>query len=278
MHAAYKGNTEACNTLLENGADVNSNFQSDGVKRNLSLIPILNRLGNEAKHIVYASCDYRLPLSTLQYTPLMFATIAGNCPPSLSLHLFSILSLSPQFLSKYLHSLFFFHSPSQLGHANIVELLLQAGAKTNTTNNGGKTAVQLGAFIGESVVCVSVRTPMHVFQLVCVFLAGQHACVRTINNFFSMDDLQYYTKPHGLEKVPKLDPSLVSSLYPLMTTSNLHPVKVQRQVETNQANIKWNNSQPEKARFGSHNSNTLHDIPKAGIMMQTTIGHTSVGV
>ena len=93
MHAAYKGNTEACNTLLENGADVNSNFQSDGVKCNLSLIPILNRLGNEAKHNVYASCDYCLPLSTLQYTPLMFATIAGNCPLSLSLHLFSILPL-----------------------------------------------------------------------------------------------------------------------------------------------------------------------------------------
>lgn len=113
MHAAYKGNTEACNTLLENGADVNSNFQSDGVKCNLSLIPILNRLGNEAKHNVYASCDYCLPLSTLQYTPLMFATIAGNCPPSLSLHLFSILPLTllppplpPQFLSKDLHSLF----------------------------------------------------------------------------------------------------------------------------------------------------------------------------
>ena len=158
-------------------------------------------------------------------------------PPFLSIFSPSSLSLlnsSPNIFT----ACFFFHSPSsQLGHANIVELLLQAGAKTNTTNNGGKTAVQLGAFIGESVVCVSVRTPMHVFQLVCVFLAGQHACVRTINNFFSMDDLQYYTKPHGLEKVPKLDPSLVSSLYPLMTTSNLHPVKVQRQVETNQAKI-----------------------------------------
>lgn len=111
MHAAYKGNTEACNTLLENGADVNSNFQSDGVKRNLSLIPILNRLGNEAKHIVYASCDYCLPLSTLQYTPLMFATIAGNCPPSLSLHLFSILSLSSIPLQRSSQLVFFFTLP-----------------------------------------------------------------------------------------------------------------------------------------------------------------------
>ena len=90
-------------------------------------------------------------------------------------------------------------------------------------------------------VCMCAHAPVHVRACcvhmcgynLCIFLAGQHACVRTINNFFSVDDLQYYTKPHGLEKVPKLDPSLVSPLYPLITTSNLHPVKVQRQVEQN---------------------------------------------
>ena len=90
-------------------------------------------------------------------------------------------------------------------------------------------------------VCMCAHAPVHVCACcvhmcgynLCIFLAGQHACVRTINNFFSVDDLQYYTKPHGLEKVPKLDPSLVSPLYPLITTSNLHPVKVQRQVEQN---------------------------------------------
>ena len=100
-------------------------------------------------------------------------------PPFLSI--FSPSSLSPQFLSKDLHSLFFvfFHSPSQLGHANIVELLLQAGAKTHTTNNGGKTAVQLGAFIGESVVCVCLcARPCMCFNL-CVssLQANMHVCV-----------------------------------------------------------------------------------------------------
>ena len=100
----------------------------------------------------------------------------------------------------------------------------------------------------------------------CIFLAGQHACVRTINNFFSVDDLQYYTKPHGLEKLPKLDPSLVSSLYPLMTTSNLHPVKVQRQVEQNRPKIADCNSQTRGGQMRSHNSGALYDTPKAGIM------------
>ena len=170
MHAAYKGNTEACNTLLENGADVNSNFQSDGVQHNLSLIPILNRLGNEAKHNVRqlcALCDYWLPFCTLQYTPLMFATIAGNClfafPFSPSFLPYALLSslppLPPHFLSKAPDSLLL--SLPQLGHANIVELLLQAGAKTNTVNNAGKTAVQLGAFVGESVTSLVPRPRGH---------------------------------------------------------------------------------------------------------------------
>ena len=166
MHAAYKGNTEACNTLLENGADVNSNFQSDGVQNNLGLIPILNRLGNEAIHNVRQPCvlcDYCLPFSTLQYTPLMFATIAGDClfafpfsPSFLPCALLSSLPpLPPYFLSKAPHSLLL--SLPQLGHANTVELLLQAGAKTNTVNNAGKTAVQLGAFVGESLTSLIPR-------------------------------------------------------------------------------------------------------------------------
>ena len=72
-------------------------------------------------------------------------------------------------------------------------------------------------------------------------------------------------------------------LLPVSAHDHLQPTPSQgtETSRTNQAkiaDIKWNNSQPERARFGLHNSNTLHDIPKAGIMMQTTIGHTSVGV
>ena len=189
------------------------------------------KLNTTFMHHVTIACP-SLPYST--HPSCLLPLQVTVHPPFLSifspsfLFLFSPPSSSPSSipLQRSSQLVSFTLSPSQLGHASVVELLLQAGAKTNTTNNGGKTAVQLGAFIGESVV--RVCAPMHVFQLVCIFLAGQHACVRTINNFFSMDDLQYYTKPHGLEKVPKLDPSLVSSLYPLMTTSNLHPVKVQR--------------------------------------------------
>jgi len=50
--------------------------------------------------------------------------------------------------------------------------------------------------------------------------------VHVINNYFSLEDLLYYTTPHGVEKAPKLDPSLASPLHSLMVSSNLHPVKV----------------------------------------------------
>ena len=51
--------------------------------------------------------------------------------------------------------------------------MLEAGAKTSPKNSVGRTATQMAAFV------------------------GQHACVSLINNFFSLDDLAYYTKIQG---------------------------------------------------------------------------------
>jgi hypothetical protein len=50
--------------------------------------------------------------------------------------------------------------------------------------------------------------------------------VQLINNFFSLENLQYYTKPQGLEVQPKLDPLLLSPLYEYITTTNVHPVNL----------------------------------------------------
>ena len=47
-----------------------------------------------------------------------------------------------------------------------------------------------------------------------------------INNFFSRAGLDYYTKPQGLEKEPKLPPKLAGPLHKLIMSTNLHPVKV----------------------------------------------------
>ena len=59
------------------------------------------------------------------------------------------------------------------GNTTITRLILEAGAKTTPVNSVGRTATQMAAFV------------------------GQHACVSLINNFFSVDDLAYYTKPQG---------------------------------------------------------------------------------
>ena len=109
MHAAYKGNTEACNTLLENGADVNSNFQSDGVQHNLGLIPILSRLGNGTINTALDTCVccvtivcLSLPYSTHPSCLLQSQVII--CLPSLSLPLFSHVAFLPSFLLSLLIS------------------------------------------------------------------------------------------------------------------------------------------------------------------------------
>lgn len=56
--------------------------------------------------------------------------------------------------------------------------------------------------------------------------SGQHDCVTVINNFFSRARLDYYTKPQGLEKEPKLPPKLAGPLHKIIMSTNLNPVKV----------------------------------------------------
>lgn len=56
--------------------------------------------------------------------------------------------------------------------------------------------------------------------------AGQHNCVTVIRNFFSRAGLEYYTRPQGLEREPKLPPKLAGPLHKIIMTTNLNPVKV----------------------------------------------------
>lgn len=56
---------------------------------------------------------------------------------------------------------------------------------------------------------------------------GQHDCVTVINNFFPRERLDYYTKPQGLDKEPKLPVKLAGPLHKIITTTNMHPVKVE---------------------------------------------------
>ncbi|KAM4027724.1 ankyrin repeat and MYND domain-containing protein 2 [Anomaloglossus baeobatrachus] len=88
------------------------------------------------------------------------------------------------------------------GKKEIVWMLLEAGADTDVVNSVGRTAAQMAAFV------------------------GQHDCVTVINNFFPREKLDYYTKPQGLNTEPKLPVKLAGPLHKVITTTNLHPVKI----------------------------------------------------
>ncbi|KAF4794237.1 Ankyrin repeat and MYND domain-containing protein 2 [Turdus rufiventris] len=87
------------------------------------------------------------------------------------------------------------------GNKEITWMMLEAGAETDVVNSVGRTAAQMAAFV------------------------GQHDCVTVINNFFPRERLDYYTKPQGLDKEPKLPVKLAGPLHKIITTTNMHPVK-----------------------------------------------------
>ncbi|XP_052473277.1 ankyrin repeat and MYND domain-containing protein 2-like isoform X1 [Carassius gibelio] len=95
------------------------------------------------------------------------------------------------------------------GKTDITWMMLDAGAETDAVNSVGRTAAQMAAFV------------------------GQHDCVTVINNFFSRGRLDYYTKPQGLEKEPKLPPKLAGALHKIIMTTNPNPVKIVMLVKEN---------------------------------------------
>ncbi|KAH7955806.1 hypothetical protein HPB52_003899 [Rhipicephalus sanguineus] len=88
------------------------------------------------------------------------------------------------------------------GRADVVSLLLEHGASTTAVNSLGRTAAQMAAFVSN------------------------HDVVAIINNFLPREELEYYARPQGLEKEPKLPASLVAPLYQLIVRTNIHPVRV----------------------------------------------------
>ncbi|KAH9523881.1 Ankyrin repeat and MYND domain-containing protein 2 [Bulinus truncatus] len=88
------------------------------------------------------------------------------------------------------------------GNRDVTRLMLEAGANVNHTNSVNRTASQMAAFV------------------------GQHQCVSVINNYFPREEIDYYTKPQGLEKEPKLPSNVAPALWTLVNFTNLHPVKI----------------------------------------------------
>jgi len=95
------------------------------------------------------------------------------------------------------------------GNLETTQLMLEAGARTTATNNVGRTATQMAAFV------------------------GQHQCVSLINNFFGKDDLEIYTVPRGHATEAMLPTELCDPLYKIILNSNLHPVKISYLLQEN---------------------------------------------
>ncbi len=157
MHCAYRGHTSGVSLLLKRGANVNSQQESDGVNE-----------GN----ICVCVCVTMSPLYSTLHSCLL--------PSPVSL-LASVCVLA---------------APIYTGQNDTVDQLLGAGAATTTLNKIGKTAAQLGAFV------------------------GQHNCVQVINNYFSLSELQAFTSR------VKLPLHLSQQLHKLLSTTHIHPVHV----------------------------------------------------
>ncbi|XP_074469430.1 ankyrin repeat and MYND domain-containing protein 2-like isoform X2 [Sebastes fasciatus] len=95
------------------------------------------------------------------------------------------------------------------GKTDITSMLLEAGAEKDVVNSVGRSAAQMAAFV------------------------GQHDCVTVINNFFSLARLEFYTRPQGLEREPRLPPRLAGPLHKIIMTTNLNPVKIVLLVKEN---------------------------------------------
>lgn len=116
-------------------------------------------------------------------------------------------------------------------------MMLDAGAETDLVNSVGRTAAQMAAFVGETGLgaagargvsrASATEESRRARVRACAFLvAGQHDCVTVINNFFPRARLDYYTRPQGMEREPKLPPDLAGPLHEIIMTTNLNPVKV----------------------------------------------------
>ncbi|KAM7382942.1 hypothetical protein PAMP_002635 [Pampus punctatissimus] len=123
------------------------------------------------------------------------------------------------------------------GKTDITWMMLDAGAETDVVNSVGRTAAQMAAFVGmcgcDLVRRRRVLKTQNDEPPPPLVSSGQHDCVTVINNFFSRARLDYYTKPQGLEKEPKLPPKLAGPLHKVIMSTNLNPVKMVMLVKEN---------------------------------------------
>ena len=83
-------------------------------------------------------------------------------------------------------------------------MLLDAGADKDAVNNSGRTAFQIAVSI------------------------GQYDCIAMVKNHLALQDVERFSSNNGSHPGhPSIPAKLVKPVHQLITTTNIHPVKVE---------------------------------------------------
>lgn len=94
------------------------------------------------------------------------------------------------------------HFAALSGNSDVCLHLLLHGANPSALNSVNRTAAQMAAFVTNTKV------------------------VSTINHFIPKKELEYYTKPQGLQTEPLLPPNILDAFHKLVIYPNIHPIRV----------------------------------------------------
>ncbi|KAG8285790.1 Ankyrin repeat and MYND domain-containing protein 2 [Homalodisca vitripennis] len=244
QHAAYKGNKEIVQLLLDQqsdaatlsqgllpggycdlvGADVNSSTQAWGADVNSGR----HKHGYSALNFGVLSgdrdgADVNSGRHKHGYSALNFGVLSGDrdgADVNSGRHKHGYSALNFRVFSgdrdgadvnsgRHKHGYSALHFGVLSGNTDVCELLLTAGAKTHATNSVGKTPMEMAAFVGN------------------------HMCVAIINNFVPRVEVDYFTVPQGLESEPKLPPSLAGHVHKFAMQFNMNPVRIALNLQPN---------------------------------------------
>ncbi|CAG0896931.1 unnamed protein product [Darwinula stevensoni] len=104
--------------------------------------------------------------------------------------------------TKHIHNYTCLHFAALSGNRDVVQMMLEAGADPDATNSINRTPGQMAAFVGH------------------------HAVVASINNFIPKSMVEYYTKPQGLEKDPKIPPIAAPALHSYLIQVRLNDLNL----------------------------------------------------
>ncbi|KAK2096250.1 hypothetical protein P7K49_025284 [Saguinus oedipus] len=229
---SYKGKLDMCKLLLRHGADVNCHQHEHGYTA--LMFAALSGNKDITWVMLEAGADTDVVNSVGRTAAQMAAFVVGHLTGSYEAYGIYGLS-SSSLVSSYTVVNFpavsrvdFDAAQDEVRHSQVLPGTLKDNQSPLPASG---TRIQLAhSRIPKQVTCsqqdqADAPWTKHKWVGATQAAQGQHDCVTIINNFFPRERLDYYTKPQGLDKEPKLPPKLAGPLHKIITTTNLHPVK-----------------------------------------------------